>query len=72
MEREMRASKSREQRKRSFWSKVELTVPTGFHEAVRVAAAARFMMPGEYARWVLLEALDHDGVSVSDFAKEAA
>jgi hypothetical protein len=57
---------------RKFWSEVTLTVPAGFHDAVRVAAATRYMMPGEYARWVLLEALDSDGVPVSDFMSRAA
>jgi hypothetical protein len=65
----MRKLPRRTQKK--FWSEVTLTVPAGFHDAVKVAAATRYMMPGEYARWVLLEALDSDGVPVSDFMRAA-
>jgi hypothetical protein len=64
----MKASKRRE---RKFWSKVELIVPTGFKEAVRVAAASHYMMPAEYARRVLIEALDNDGVQIEDFNRAA-
>jgi hypothetical protein len=63
--------KAIKRRQRKFWSKVELTVPAGFQHAIRVAAATRYMMPAEYARWVLIEALDHDGVPVSDFMRKA-
>ena len=51
-----------------FWTKVELDVPQGFQQAITAAAAKRYLKPAEYARMVLLSALESDGEPIGGCA----